>query len=366
MPPVAPLPYVTAGLGGSGGVIKRRPEDFVVEEIPLYPPCGDGEHLFVLVEKHGLAAGALIQHVAHVLGLKPYEVGCAGLKDTHAVTRQYLSVPAACAASVQALDHDRLRVLSAARHRNKLRTGHLAGNRFTILVRETAADAVPKAEAVVAALRSAGVANFFGPQRFGHDGATLTLGLALLRGGPAPGLQAVHPGRRGFMRRLALCAAQSAVFNETLARRMRDGLLHTLIAGEVAMVVRSGGPFVVDDVAVEQPRFAAHEIVPAGPMFGPKMRRARGEAAAREQQALATLDLSAERFDGFGKILLGTRRAALVWPEDLAVQAVADGLQVTMTLPPGCYATVVLREIMKGDSVKASAEDAADAELDDD
>ena len=139
------------------------------------------------------------------------------------------------------------------------------------------------------------------------------------------------------------------MFNQYLTARLNDGLLHTVLLGEVMQVVASGGPFVVDNVSRESPRFAAHEIVPAGPMFGPKMRDCRGDAALREASALAALSLRREEFDGFGRVMLGTRRANLIWPANLETTPREEGLELCFSLPAGAYATVVMREIMKGD-----------------
>ena len=343
------LPYLTADLTGTGGVIKAEPEDFVVEEIPAYEPCGQGEHLFLWIEKRNVTADGLVRHVAHTLGVDPREIGTAGLKDTRAVTRQYVSVPARAEAAVSTIDTADIKVLRAARHGNKLKTGHARGNRFEVRVRGAGAEAAAQARLVLEALATRGVPNYFGPQRFGRGGETLAAGLTVLRGERSSLIGRAPPGRRGFLLRLAISSTQSAVFNHYLATRMADGLLHTVLAGEIMQVVASGGPFWVDDVAREQARFAAREVVPAGPIFGPKMRDARGEAAAREAAALTACGLTRDQFANLGKNALGTRRANVVFLEQIAVTERADGFELRFALPRGSYATVVLREVTKSD-----------------
>ncbi|MBI3178144.1 MAG: tRNA pseudouridine(13) synthase TruD, partial [Deltaproteobacteria bacterium] len=331
---------------GTGGVIKQDPHDFDVEELPLYEPCGEGDHLYLWIEKVGLSTDAAVRWLARELGVDARDVGYAGLKDATALTRQHISVPAAAEPRLAALPSGAVRVLSATRHRNKLRTGHLRGNRFRITVREVAPDALERAQAIAAVLRAQGLPNFFGPQRFGRAGDTARIGWALLAGEPNA-LSAVPPARRRFMRKLALSAAQAELFNAWLALRMRDELLHTVLAGDVMQVCASGGLFVARDPAVEQARLAQREIVPAGPMFGPKMRPATGLAAEREAAVLAEAGLTAGAFANHGKLLPGTRRPALVWLNDLEMALAAGALTLRFTLPPGSYATVLLAEIMK-------------------
>ncbi len=137
------LPYFTADLPGIGGVIKQSPEDFVVEEIPAYEPSGEGEHLFLWIEKRDVSAEQLTRHIAKVLNIPNRDIGVAGLKDRTAITRQYVSVPAQCAKRIGNIETDSIQILSFAKHQNKLRTGHLKGNRFSILVRDVSDNSFP-------------------------------------------------------------------------------------------------------------------------------------------------------------------------------------------------------------------------------
>jgi tRNA pseudouridine13 synthase len=336
--PLAPLPLLTADLPGVGGRIKQEPEDFEVEEIPAYEPCGTGDFLYLWVEKRDMGAEYFSRQVARRLGLAPGDVGMAGLKDRHAVTRQWVSVPAAAEGRLAQLEGDGIRLLSTSRHGNKLKPGHLRGNRFRILIRDPESDAAGRLPPLLDRVRQNGVPNFFGPQRFGRDGETAQQGLALLRG---------DRGRRlsSFLRRLALSAAQSLLFNHYLAQRMQNGLFRSVLPGDVMAKWPSGGLFRADDVPTEQARFDRRETVHTGPIFGRKTFEAGAGAAAREAAVLETAGLTPTCFHGFGKLVQGTRRHNLVYADDLTAAAEPDCIRITVTLPAGSYATVLLREL---------------------
>jgi tRNA pseudouridine13 synthase len=346
--PVAP-PLLTAHLPGIGGRIKQLPEDFEVEEIPAYELSGSGEHLFLWIEKRDMGAEFFVRQLARRLNIPPGEIGTAGLKDRHAVTRQWVSVPVGAEERLNQLDGDGIRLLRVSRHGNKLKAGHLHGNRFRILIRDVDPRAAERLKAVLASLRGQGLPNYYGPQRFGHDGETLRLGLILLRREKAN-------VRSGFLRKLALSAAQAALFNHYLGRRLADGLLRRVLAGDVLARWPFGGMFVAEDVAREQERFDRREVVHAGPIFGRKTFAARGEAAEREAETLAAFGLAPAGFAGFGKLLQGTRRHNVIYVDDLAAAGETEGVRLTFTLPAGSYATVLLREVMKNAAAIAGEE----------
>jgi tRNA pseudouridine13 synthase len=343
-------PLWTADLLGTGGRIKSAPEDFEVEEIPAYQPSGSGDFLYLWIEKRDMGAEYFVRQVARRLELPPGEVGTAGMKDRHAVTRQMVSVPAAAEERLGQLEGDGLRVLRVSRHGNKLKPGHLHGNCFRILIRDVPPETQQRLGPLLERLRRDGLPNFYGPQRFGRGGETGRLGLGLLRDGPK-----AQP-RGPFLRKLALSAAQSTLFNFYLARRLQDGLLRTVLSGDVMAKWPFGGMFLAREVAAEQGRFDARETVPAGPIFGRKTFPAAGDAAAREAAILQDASLSISAFAGFGKLVQGTRRHNLIYIDDLQAVPEAEGLRCTFTLPAGSYATVLLREITKSD-LKDAEED---------
>jgi tRNA pseudouridine13 synthase len=340
-------PLLTADLPGIGGRIKASPDDFEVEEVPAYAPSGQGDHLYLWVEKRGLGAEYFMRQVAQRLNLSDRDIGTAGLKDRHAVTRQMVSVPHSAEPHLTRLDGDGVRLLNVSRHTNKLRPGHLLGNRFNILIREI--EHPDRLAPIVERIRTNGLPNFYGEQRFGRGGQTGLWGMALLRKEePPPDENGRKPNlHKRFLKKLVLSAAQSLLFNRYLARRLQDGLLRHVLPGDVISHYPRGGLFVAEDVPATQERFDARQVVTSGPMFGRKTFPARGEAAEREAALLAEAGLTPQAFLGFGPLLEGTRRHNLVYVDDLQGTAEDGGVRLRFTLPAGSYATILLREVMK-------------------
>ena len=333
---------ITDELPGTGGLLKAEPEDFVVEELPAYPPSGDGAHTFLLIEKRALTTDEALQRLCAALGVARDEAGAAGAKDRQAIARQWVSLPGVEPPRALALTLDGVRVLEAQRHGHKLRTGHLRGNRFLITLRG-ATDGVERARAVLGALER-GVPNYFGQQRFGARGDNAQAGRALLDGkGP--------PVRSRGQRRLLVSALQSSLFNRYLEQRIADGLLHSALAGDVMKKTDTGGLFTVEDVADAQGRLSAGALVVTGPMFGHKMMAppAGTPSAAREEAVLVEAGLQPQSFARAGALAEGTRRPLVVPVAEASVEPGAQPSTVVLrfVLPPGAYATVVLDEIMK-------------------
>ncbi|HVV87303.1 MAG TPA: tRNA pseudouridine(13) synthase TruD [Kofleriaceae bacterium] len=345
--PDVPLPMMTAELPGIGGRLRAADDDFEVEEVPAYPLAGEGDHVWVWIEKRGLTTPVAAALVARAARVPVRDVGWAGMKDRHAVTRQWLSLPPpARPEAVADLAMQGLRVLAATRHRHKLRTGHLAGNRFILVVRDVGDEqvALARAQAILAALATpAGALNWYGEQRFGRGGDNATAGLDVIRrGGRGPGA----PRQRRFL----VSALQSYLFNRWLAARVGDGLLTTALTGDVLQKRGSGGQFVCEDPDVDGARLAAGDLTVTGPMFGAQMRAPPdgSPAHAREAVLLGELSLDAASFRAVASLAPGTRRAATIVvgaPE--ASIAGPGALRLAFTLPSGAYATAIARELMK-------------------
>ncbi len=382
--PLAPLPRLTANLAGIGGRLRMQIEDFEVEELPAYLPSGTGDHTWLWIEKRDLSGPMLRRLLAELLRIDAGDLGMAGLKDRRAVTRQWLSVPARSvdperAERVLAGAAPRLRVLQASRHTNKLRTGHLKGNRFCIRVRGASVNGSGSPEAAVGAraaldakierLRAVGMPNFYGEQRMGHGGATLAAGWALGQGlqgrvrvATADGGAHLLPLHDRTLRRLAASALQSEIFNRVVAERMARGCLDRVLEGDHCRKVETGGSFVTDDPAREQQRLDRGELEITGPMWGPKMPRPQGEAAALEAAVLAASGLEEASFRRIGPLAEGTRRPLRVRPEDLEAEWDGDDVVVRFALPAGSFATVLLHELLgphasEGDAFAATADD---------
>ena len=317
--------------------LRSEPEDFRVDEIPLYAPSGEGGHTFVLVEKRLRTTEEVARGLARAGGLRAAEVGYAGRKDRVAVTTQWFSVQGLALEAALSLELPGVRVIEAHRHPHKLRTGQLRGNRFEIVVREIDPELQRAAALRFERLRREGMPNRFGSQRFGWDGGNVEQAQRLLRG------EKIGADRRHA--RFLLSALQAAVFNAVLSERPLP--LAALEAGDVAMLHVSGGLFRVEDVEREAPRAAAFEISATGPIFGTRVLAPTGAAADRERAVFAAFGVDPEELrPPPGIRLRGGRRALRVRLE--AAEAVAEGdtLRLCFTLPAGSYASVALEELL--------------------
>ncbi|MBN1418209.1 MAG: tRNA pseudouridine(13) synthase TruD [Planctomycetes bacterium] len=416
-------PYLTPDLPGIGGTIKAALDDFVVEEVPSYLPCGNGEHAYFAIEKRDLPTLEAIERIAAALGVSAFEIGYAGMKDRKAVAIQHLTVRGISPDAVRGICLPGIRVLWAERHGNKLRIGHLRGNRFRIAIRGIAVDRLGAAFEILEILRSRGVPNYYGPQRFGSRGDAHRIGRAILardaeaavarilgrpsrwesdavvvearhafeRGETARALHLlprtyrtergllrylVRPGAtaKGALKRLPkterriyLSAYQSDLFNRCLARRLAAaaGDLARLWEGDAAILHGSGGAFIVRDVAAEQPRADRFELSASGPTFGKNMLRAEGRQGRIEEEILGEDGIRFEDFHVLmqGLHMRGGRRANRVPVRDLHWEVDGDSLRLSFELPKGAYATVILREVMKNDEPPPAAlEDEGTAE----
>ncbi len=318
-------------------IFKQSPEDFVVDEIDAYPAVDDGPHVLVRIRKRSLNTEQAVARIAEALGQHRRDCGYAGMKDRDAVTTQRISVPNVDPERVRALRWDDLEILEVARHRNKLKPGHLRGNRFRIRLRE-----VSDVDAVIAGLdriRAEGFPNAFGPQRFGRDGDNAERALAFVRG-------EVRPPRDARERRLLFSALQSRWFNAVLAGRVADGTWNTALFGDLLKKSDSGGLFLCEDPDTDRARAARGEVSPTGPMFGAEMTMPGGDVRERELAVLAADGLDVEALARHRALGEGTRRPLRVLTEDLVYERTDDGLVVALTLGKGVYATTALSNVV--------------------
>ncbi|HEX9079277.1 MAG TPA: tRNA pseudouridine(13) synthase TruD [Desulfuromonadaceae bacterium] len=393
--------YLTDDIPGIGGAIKETPEDFMVEEIPAYAPCGSGEHCYLVIEKRGITTLEAIRRIAGELRVPERDVGYAGMKDAVGVTRQTISFQRIKPEEVMGREFGGVRVVSAVCHANKLKLGHLKGNRFRIRVRNVSPGAAEAVPAVLAVLQQRGVPNYFGPQRYGAQANSHLIGAAMLRGdwrgavdhligepgavrdeqwraaiaayrgGDIATALRSMPGHcrserdvlqrlasrpdaweRGFaavhprLKRLYLSACQSYLFDRVVESRLTE--IDRVMAGDLAWKHVNGACFLVEDEAVEAPRAARFEISATGSMFGSRMKWPVGEPLALEQRVLAEADIRAEQFDlGGGMRMEGERRPLRVPLGEPSFRLDGEGLLLEFSLPRGSYATSVLREITK-------------------
>ena len=183
------LPYLTADLEGIGGRIRARPEDFMVEEVALYEPSGYGSHLYVDITKRNRTTRDVQLRLADLFGLRPRNIGTAGLKDKNAVTTQTFSIlfekKGVRPDDASTLIEDSLNVnVNWARfHGNKLRAGHLIGNRFKITITDTRmppGKAAERSRRIAQTIHLKGLPNYYGEQRIGRDGEKVRDGWAIL------------------------------------------------------------------------------------------------------------------------------------------------------------------------------------------
>ena len=318
--------------------IKSSPEDFVVDEIPLYEAQGSGPHTFLRIEKRMRTTEEVIGDLARVFGVKRRDIGCAGRKDRVALTRQWFSVPDLDPDRASEFEVSGAQVLEAIRHQNKLRTGHLKGNRFSIWVRDLTDEQIKRAQGKIETFAVTGFPNRFGAQRFGRDGDNAKRGLAVLQGKARP--------RERKQARFLVSALQSLVFNHVLESRPLP--LDQFEVGDLAIKHESGGSFCVEDVATENERARSFEISPTGPIFGTKVSRPLGAPAERERDALMAYGIPdpANLRPPRGLSLRGARRALRARPLELAFCAGDGAAKLDFTLVSGTYATVLLEEVL--------------------
>ncbi|MEZ5386111.1 MAG: tRNA pseudouridine(13) synthase TruD [Prosthecobacter sp.] len=331
------LPHLHGGPLGRAR-LKVRPEDFVVEEVLGFEPSGVGEHCLLWVEKRDLDSNTAAARLADALGLRRRLVSHCGLKDRHAVTRQWFSlhIPGQESPGAAALESEGLRVLRITRNTRKLRRGIHAGNRFTIRLREPDFDAALAARRWQA-ITEKGVPNFFGSQRFGNDGRNVEKAEAMFRGEFTPGDR--------LLRGLLLSAARSRLFNAVIAGRMSRGNWDQPLAGEVFGFADNGTILLPKNQRGDEvSRFEQGIVELTAPMWGCGELQSAGEVQKLELKLLSGFPQLTAGLESCG--LVQERRVMRLRPLRPALDTLENGdLQFRFELPKGTYATTLLREL---------------------
>lgn len=345
------------------GRIKASPADFVVDEIPAYLPSGEGPHLYVHFRKTNRTTDDVVRELTKALKVDRRDAGVAGMKDKVGITTQWVSVPAkdpSVDAKLATLEMEGVELLAHARHGNKLKTGHLQGNRFTVVVRDIERSALPTITETLARIAADGVPNAFGAQRFGRDNDNHVRARSWMTGQS-------HPPGDPRLRRLHFSALQSAIFNAVLNERVALGTWNVPMLGDLlqkeAEDLRSGGIFVCTDVQLDHERALRGELGPTGPILGDKMRRPEADALALEERIAAPFieGIDLHRARSLGE---GTRRALRLRVQDIdhvcddasSIDEVHPGelssdpstpcaMTLRFVLPKGAYATTVLDNV---------------------
>ena len=322
------------------GVTRTRPEDFFVDEVLGFEPEGVGEHVLLHIEKRNTNTQWLADQLARYVGIPKRDVSYAGLKDRNALTRQWFSLGLAGAnePAWEDMNIENVRVLQHVRHRRKLRRGTLQGNRFELVIRELQGD-VATLETRLQQVAQLGVPNYFGEQRFGHNGANLQQAIAMFQG---------RRIKNRHKRSLYLSAARSFLFNELLSQRVAAGNWNRAIEGDVMLLAGTNSYFIPDEYDEDiQQRLANFDIHPSGCLWG------KGESPARDHAAILEDNLSQmhpEYCRGLEQAGMKQERrslrlgvAELEWDLDASQQQ----LMLRFFLPAGSYATTVLRELLQ-------------------
>lgn len=340
------LPEWATAHGGAliVATIRSQPEDFQVTEICTIDFTGEGEHDYLYIEKTATNTHWIAERLAKFAGVPVRDIGYAGLKDRHAVTRQWFSVRRVGDVDWTLFYEDGVVVLEKQRHRRKLRRGAHSGNSFKIALRSIAID--QQADILEQRLRlvaEQGVPNYFGEQRFGHRGGNVEL------------CKSMFAGRRlsRAKRSIALSTARSLIFNEFLDRRVCDKTWNKILPGELANLDGSGSVFVVEEVTPELiARCEAQDVHPSGPLWGDGSPRSKAKVADLEKSIASAHQ---EIADGLiAARVEASSRALRLLVKNLRWQVGEGVLWLEFELAKGGYATAVLRELATYESIPAA------------
>ena len=329
-------PHVYGGPSGTGK-IRVLPTDFIVKEHLAFEPSGEGEHAFLQIQKTSENTEFVARQLARFANVRQRDVSFAGLKDRHAVTTQWFSVwlPGKADPDWTLFQTDTIKVRQVIRHARKLKRGVLSGNSFTLQIKEWQGEE-QKTLQQLEAIKLNGVANYFGSQRFGHNGLNVQKALEMFEGAKV--------GRE--QRSIYLSAARSFLFNQILAYRVTQQIWNQAVSGDTYIFDGSHSSFKSDqpDADIIR-RLNANEIHPSGALTGKGNESVSGYALQLENAIIQAYPLLSK-----GLVTAGVendRRALRVNVKDLHWQFLPENvLELSFTLPAGAYATTVLRELI--------------------
>lgn len=326
------------GLPPGRATLRRVPEDFLVREWLGFEADGEGDHVLLRVRKRAANTAWVAKQLARIAKVPAREIGYAGLKDRDSIAEQAFTVPYRSAVGLDwvGVSGEGFEVLTAARHKRKLRRGALKGNEFVIVLRDFSGSRAALEERLHR-IAERGVPNYFGPQRFGHDGRNIEVALQWFESGVPP-----HDRlERGF----AISAARSALFNAVLAARVRAGTWDRLLEGDLANLDGSGSIFAVNALdATLEARCAMLDIHPTGPLWHGDT-SALGEVAQLERGIAEEMPVLSRGLAQVG--LEAERRALRARVSDLTWAFEGNDIRLSLRLPRGAFATAVLHELIE-------------------
>lgn len=340
------LPYITEKYSGVGGELKLDPNHFQVNEIPAYKPLGYGDHIYINLTKQLMTTRETQIKIAKLLNIRPEDVGHAGLKDKYAVSTQTFSILNRNNFDVKEVLETISSELSVSinwwsLHPKKLRSGHLNGNSFKVLITNMDVDgeeAFNRASQINNMIKNCGVPNFYGIQRIGKKANNVIKGFEIISG--------KYYEQNRWLRRYLISSFLSYTSNKYLTERISRGLFTQLIKGDIAKKHETSGTFWVEDVDTEQKRFEAKEISFTSPIFGYKMMETKSDAKIFEDEIFSSSGITINELRE--QSIIGTRRMGRILPQ-IVFNTVSEGLLFKFDLPAGSYATIILREFMKSE-----------------
>ena len=338
-------------------VFKQNKDDFVVTEIPLYEFSGEGEHLVLKIRKKDLATWDAIEILAKYLNCSSREFGYAGLKDKNAMTVQSISVHRKYEEQLKSFQNENLKILETTYHNNKIKVGHLKGNKFFIRLKRVGSIEKRKIEEALGSIVTHGIPNYFGFQRFGIEGDNYKKGKDIIDG--------KLKEKRRNLKQMYINAYQSYLFNSWLSKRIEISKLieafepkeiyqklnlpldvvkqmkkqkhpFKLMTGDLLSHYPFGKIFTIENLEEESQKFNERDRVPTGLLSGKRVKNSEGLA----------YEIEKEYEENTGED--GARRFAWVFPEDISsnYKEEKNWMEIQFYLPKGSYATEVIAEII--------------------